>query len=165
MGDKEQKGDKEPKKEGFARKHLNPLRDVVKGVSVTEKQARQDINFAKNAGSEFVRRLKYMFSTRQTKPNEVDLKDFPSLLQFWGINEEDLPRVKKNMRVSIIAVFMMIIVATFGITQATDNLWLYCLLSALIIGGLVRIILTFWQLWVLSRGQYVAFKDWFTLNF
>lgn len=155
---------KEKKEEGFGRKHLNPVRDVKSAVTATHKQAQRDIEYTKSAGSEFWRRFKNMFVTSSQKAKKEDLKDFESLLRFWGINEGDLPKVKKNMRISIFAVIFMITVATFGLLQAT-GLYFYLLLSALIIGGLMRIVLTFWQLWVLGRGQYVSFKDWFTLNF
>ena len=156
--------DKNEKKEGFGRKHLNPVRDAKNIAMHSHKQARQDMEFTKRAGSEFMRRLKYMFVTRKQKTEKVDLTDFQDLLRFWGIHEADLHKVKKNMRVSNCAVFLMIIMATLGIHQATD-LYFYCLLSGLIVGGLMKSVVTYWQLWVLKRRQYVSFKDWFTLNF
>lgn len=156
--------DKDEKKEGFGRKYLNPVRDVKKTVDASRKQAQNDMAFTKNAGSEFARRFKYMFVTKRQKAEKEVLEDFAGLLRFWGIDEGDIPKVKKNMRVSIYAVIFMITVAIFGLLQAT-GLYFYCLLSTLIIGGLIRIVMTFWQMWVLNRGQYVSFKDWFTLNF
>lgn len=157
--------DKDEKKEGFARKHLNPVRNAKDLASVSHKQAKQDMEFARSAGSEFMRRFKNMFvvSIKQ-KSDKRDLQDFQKLLQFWGILEEDIPKVRKNMRISIYAVAMMMIIAAIGLFNA-DDLYFYCLLSALILGGIFKIIMTFWQLWVLSRRQYVSFKDWFTLNF
>ena len=156
--------DNKDKEEGFVRKHLNPVRDVKSNINATRNQAKQDMEFTKSAGSEFMRRLKYMFVTKRQKPKKEDFKDFASLLQYWGIAEGDLPKVKKNMRASNCAVFLMMIVATLGILGAT-GLYLYCLLSALIVGGLMKIVITFWQLWVLNKGRYVSFKDWFNLNF
>ena len=163
MSDKDQ-SDNTQKKEGFARKHLNPVRDAKNIVVSSNKQARQDIEFTKRAGSEFMRRFKSVFVTKKAKPKKEDLENFDSLLRFWAINEQDLPKVKKNMRVSIYAVFFMIVVVSLGLIQAS-SLYFYCLLCALILCGLMRIIVTFWQLWVLNRGQYVSFKDWITLNF
>ena len=108
--------------------------------------------------------MKNMFVVKREKPKKEVLDDFESLLRFWAINEQDLPKVKKNMRATILAVLFMIVLATFGLIQA-DGLYLYTLLCALVICGLLRIIIIFWQLWVLKRRQYVSFKDWLTLNF
>jgi len=155
---------KESKKEGFGRKHLNLVRDAKSNFYLSRDQAKKDMAFTQSAGSEFMRRLKYMFVTKRQNLKKEDLKDFESLLLYWGISEGDLPKVKKNMRASIYAVFLMMMVATLGLLKATD-LYFYCLLSALIFGGLLRIVMTFWQLWVLRKGRYVSFKDWFTLNF
>ncbi len=156
--------DKDEKEEGFARKHLNPARDVKNVLDASRKQAQQDMEYTKSAGNEFVRRLKNMFVVKKQKARPEDLEDFESLLQFWGIKEGNLPKVKKNMRVSIYAVLFMMVVASLGLIQAT-GLYFYCLLSALILCGLMRIVMVFWQLWVLNRRQYVSFKDWITLNF
>lgn len=152
--------DKDEKKKGPVQRRLKSKGPV--GTSL--RNARDNINFTKTAGNEFGRRFKNMFFVKRQNPEVNDLESFDNLLQFWGIKEEDLHKVKKNMRASNYAVFFMIIIATFGLIQTT-GLYYYCLLSALIIGGLMKIVMTIWQLWVLNRRQYVSFKNWFTLNY
>lgn len=152
------------RKEGFGRKHLNPVRDAKGIANATRKQAQKDIAFTTSACGEFTRRLKGMFVYRGKKAKKEDLEDFDKLLSFWGTTENDLPKVKKAMRVSILTQLFVMVIAGLGLVDA-DGLYLYILLSMLVVGCLLKMVMTYWQLWVLSRGKYVSFKDWFTLNF
>ena len=152
--------DKDEKQEGLVQRRLKSKGAVGRSL----RNAKDNIDFTKSAGNEFGRRFKNMFVVRRQTPAVNDLAIFENLLQFWGINEGDLHKVKKNMRASNYAVFFMIIIAFIGLVQTT-GLYYYCLLSALIVGGIIKIVMTIWQLWVLKRRQYVSFKNWFTLNY